>query len=171
MATHQCLCGYLGDPKHAYGVCTREQIERYRGKISGPILDRIDMHIEVPRLPLVEMHQNNADHDHSNDPKQENSATVQQRVIAARQLALSRGGVANAALSGKALEQHGSLQNHDRNFLEQACESLGLSARAYHRILRLARTIADLANSPAIDTQHLSEALSYRRLDRRAGNS
>ncbi len=165
-AMNPCPCGYLGDPKRGCH-CTREQIGRYRGKISGPILDRIDMHIEVPRMPLAEMHQNDAEQASS----EENSATVQQRVIAARQLALSRSGVANSALSGKPLEQDCMLQANDRNFLEQACESLGLSARAYHRILRLARTIADLANSPAIETQHLSEALSYRRLDRREGKT
>ncbi len=123
------------------------------------------MHIEVPRMPLADMHQNDAEQGSS----EENSATVQQRVIAARQLALSRSGVANAGLSGKPLEKNCKLQATDRNFLEQACESLGQSARAYHRILRLARTIADLANSPAIEIQHLSEALSYRRLNRRDG--
>lgn len=157
-AMNPCPCGYLGDPKRACGVCTREQINRYRGKISGPILDRIDMHIEVPRMSHSEMHNSHGE--------EESSAVVQQRVIAARQQALNRAGKANTRLSGKELDQHCALQDQDRSFLEQACESLGLSARAWHRILRMARTIADLADSVTIETPHLSEALSYRRLDR-----
>ncbi|MDH5179145.1 MAG: YifB family Mg chelatase-like AAA ATPase [Gammaproteobacteria bacterium] len=156
-AMNPCPCGYLG---HSNGRChcTMEQIQRYRQRISGPLLDRIDMHIEVPSVPIHVMQQA--------DDKVEDSATVQQRVVAARERQLRRSNLANCLLSNKQIEQHCRPAAADRALLERAIEQLGLSARAYHRILKVARTIADLADSESLTTAHITEAIGYRRLDR-----
>lgn len=159
-AMNPCPCGYHGDV-NGRCRCTVEQVQRYRARVSGPLLDRIDMHIEVPRLPreLLRAGPENSG---------ETSAQVRARVATARALQTQRTNKPNCALSNRQIERVCRLNDGDAKLLEQAIERLGLSARAYHRILKVARTIADLAGSEAINTAHLSEAISYRRLDRRA---
>ncbi len=157
-AMNPCPCGYLG---HSNGRCrcSPDQILRYRHRISGPLLDRIDMHIEVPSVPIHVMQEQNT-------IKEEDSRTVQQRVIKARNVQLQRSELANSQLSNKQVERQCRLATTDQQLLERAIEQLGLSARAYHRILKVARTIADLAEQENILTPHITEAISYRRLDR-----
>ncbi|MDT8403184.1 YifB family Mg chelatase-like AAA ATPase [Sulfuriflexus sp.] len=155
-AMNPCPCGYLGDPAGRCH-CSVEQVMRYRARISGPLLDRIDMHIEVPRLKH--------EHLHNSEPG-ENSASVRARVQAARQRQLQRCGKTNHTLSNKEIDTCCRLRPDDALLLESAIEKLGLSARAWHRIIKLARTIADLAGSEDIATPHLQEAIGYRRLDR-----
>ncbi len=157
-ATRPCPCGHLGDPGGRCH-CTLEQVQRYRARISGPLLDRIDMHIEVPKLPKGSLRAEASD-------KIETSRAVRERVEAARNRQMQRGNKPNAALKNKQVEKFCRLSDSDQRLLEQAIERLGLSARAYHRILKVARTIADLAGSEDINTAHLTEAISYRRLDR-----
>jgi magnesium chelatase family protein len=157
-AMNPCPCGYLGDASGRCH-CSSEQVGRYRAKISGPLLDRIDMHLEVPRVPHEVLRRGSPD-------GEESSATIRARVVAARNLALARAGKANAALSAKEVKQWCELSDSSHRLLDQAMERFGLSNRAYHRILKLARTIADLANSSDIEIQHLSEAIGYRKLDR-----
>jgi magnesium chelatase family protein len=152
-----CPCGYLGDGT-ARCRCTAEQVARYRNRLSGPLLDRIDMHVEVPRQS-VSMHPDNRQ-------AAESSRTVAQRVGLAIDRQLERQGVRNHALDVKALERHTRLDAAGHQLLHQAIERLGLSMRAYHRILKLARTVADLDASARISATHLSEAIGYRRLDR-----
>lgn len=155
-AMNPCPCGYLGDPKGRCH-CVAKQILQYRTKISGPLMDRIDLHIEVPTLPkgtLSGLDQQTA----------ETSAQVRSRVIATRTKQLQRQNKPNAILVGKEIEKNCQITDADKNLLESAIEKLGLSARAYHKILKIARTIADLANSKDIQTSHLTEALTYRRI-------
>jgi len=156
-AMNPCPCGYFG---HYNGRCrcTSEQVLRYRNKISGPLLDRLDMHIEVPALPAEQLQG-------GSQPDVESSQQVRERVVAVRQAMLQRG-VVNSRMNNRDIEQFCALNKPDAGLLMQAIDSLGLSARAYHRILKVARTIADLAGSSEIKTPHLSEAISYRRLDR-----
>jgi magnesium chelatase family protein len=156
-AMNPCPCGYLGDASGRCH-CTSEQVQRYRAKISGPLLDRIDMHVEVPRVPHQVMRAPAAD--------LESSAQVRERVVVARARQLARAGRINATLRAREVERDCALSEQDHQLLEQAVDRLGLSARAYHRILRLARTIADLGGHERIATAHVTEALSYRRLDR-----
>ncbi len=158
-AMNPCPCGYLGDSSGRCR-CTSDQIQRYRSRISGPILDRIDMHIEVPPVPKEMLYGETA----SNS---ETSAEVRVRVETSRQRQQQRSGRANHQLSSREIEKFCRLDQNNRSLLEQAIDRLGLSARASHRILRVARTIADLDSSDEIKTSHLSEAISYRRLDRR----
>ncbi|MDH5408632.1 MAG: YifB family Mg chelatase-like AAA ATPase [Gammaproteobacteria bacterium] len=157
-AMNPCPCGYLG---HSNGRChcTVEQVQRYRNRISGPLMDRIDMHIEVPSVPLTVMQEA--------ESGSEDSRTVQQRVIKAREKQLRRTGKPNCQLDNREINKDCRLNKNDQALLERAIEQLGLSARAYHRVLKLARTIADLADQDQIQTQHVSEAIGYRRLDRR----
>jgi magnesium chelatase family protein len=157
-AMNPCPCGYLGDASGRCH-CTSEQVSRYRGKISGPLLDRIDMHLEVPRVSHEVLRKGSPE-------GQESSATIRARVIAARNVALARCGKPNASLSASEVKLFCPLTEPGHQLLEQAMERFGLSHRAYHRILKLSRTIADLANSPHIEITHLSEAISYRKLDR-----
>lgn len=155
-AMNPCPCGQQGNPKGACR-CTQEQIARYQARISGPLLDRIDIHVEVPNLPkglLTRMVEKSP----------ETSATVRVRVENARRIQYRRNGCRNCDLKGKSLEKICLLNNKCRQFIEQAIEKLGLSARSYHRILRVARTIADLVGSNTIELMHLSEAVNYRRL-------
>ncbi len=158
-AMNPCPCGYLGDTSGRCR-CTSDQIQRYRSRISGPILDRIDMHIEVPPVPKEMLYGEAADNS-------ETSAEVRLRVEKSRQRQQQRSGKANHQLNSRDIEKYCRLDQGNRSLLEQAIDRLGLSARASHRILRVARTIADLDESDAIKTNHLSEAISYRRLDRR----
>jgi magnesium chelatase family protein len=157
-AMNPCPCGWAGDRSNRC-LCTSERIQRYRGRVSGPLLDRIDLHVTVTRLSPEELREG--------APAGECSADVRARVIAARERQLQRGAL-NAHMDSKALRLCAHLSEADQNLLEQAIERLQLSARAMHRILRVARTIADLAGSDGIDTAHLAEAISYRQLDRGA---
>jgi magnesium chelatase family protein len=154
-AMNPCPCGYLGDVSSRCR-CAPEQIQRYRQRISGPLLDRIDLQVEVPRLPARALQA----------APGEDSATVRARVTAARELMLARQGDCNARLSGDDLERHCALGDRERELLHQALERLNLSARAYHRILRVARTLADMDAAARIGARHLGEALAYRNLDR-----
>ncbi|WP_031434017.1 YifB family Mg chelatase-like AAA ATPase [Methylomarinum vadi] len=157
-AMNPCPCGYLGDSSGRCH-CTSEQINRYRGRISGPLLDRIDMHLEVPRVALDVLRRGAPE-------GEETSATIKARVVNARDIALARCGKTNARLSAAEIKRFCALSDASHNLLEQALEKFGLSHRAYHRILKLARTIADLDDSPNIEIPHLSEAIGYRKLDR-----
>jgi len=155
-AMNPCPCGYLGDAERACS-CTPEQIKRYRARVSGPLLDRIDLHLEVPRLARGELRLNAA---------AESSAAVRARTIAARERQLARAGKPNSQLDPAELGRHCVLDKAAQALLDAAMERLGLSPRAYHRVLRVARTIADLAGEEAIRVPQLSEAITYRRLDR-----
>lgn len=154
-AMNPCPCGYRGDPSGRCH-CNIDQIERYRRKISGPLLDRIDLHVEVPRLAFEEI----------DGPGGECSAAVRTRVVRARQQQLQRSGVLNSQLDNTQLQSVCAVEHSARLLLQRAMEHLRLSARAYHRILKVARTIADLEDMDHIDERHLSEAINYRRLDR-----
>lgn len=161
-AMNPCPCGYLGDPKGRCR-CTMEQVQRYRARISGPLLDRIDIQIELPPVPLNQLRAESAG-------APETSLQVQARVEAARGRQLARSGRPNGWLNNREVERTCRLSDKDYHLLEQALEQLGFSARAYHRILKVARTIADLEGSESICTPHLSEAIGYRRLDRSHGH-
>jgi magnesium chelatase family protein len=154
-AMNPCPCGYAGDVDGRCH-CTPDAIARYRGRISGPLLDRIDIISDVPRIPLMELNAKRGAHD-------EDSASVRARVIAARNIAMQRAGKPNAALAVREIERDCALGDAERTLLEHAMEKLSLSARAYHRVLRVARTIADLAGSDRIAREHLAEAVQYRR--------
>lgn len=157
-AMNPCPCGYLGDSSGRCR-CTLEQVARYRGRISGPLLDRIDMHVEVPRLDVSRL---------GGPPPAgaETTATARARVAVARERQEARAGKPNSELSPGEIDRDCALDATGRRLMEQALTRLGLSARAYHRILKVARTIADLQGAGAIDSTHLSEAIGYRRLDR-----
>ncbi|MBU0592769.1 MAG: YifB family Mg chelatase-like AAA ATPase [Gammaproteobacteria bacterium] len=152
-AMNPCPCGYLGHPSGKCR-CTPDQVSRYRSKISGPLLDRIDMQIEVPALPESELTQGDAG---------EPSAAIRARVEAARQMQLARQGKPNARLSSKEIDLHCQPDMAGMTLLKQAINRLDLSARAYHRILKMARTIADLAGVQQISPAHIAEAVQYRR--------
>ncbi len=155
-AMNPCPCGYAGDPRQRCR-CTPDQMQRYRARVSGPLLDRIDLSVEVPRVPLGELGAPRSEHD-------EDSATVRRRVMRARDHALQRAGRPNAEISTRELERDCALGPAERRWFEAALERLGLSARAYHRTLRVARTIADLdGGAGLLDRAHLAEALQYRR--------
>ena len=155
-AMNPCPCGFLG---HYSGKCrcTPDQVTRYRHRISGPLMDRIDLHIEVPAVPEREIT--------SRQPG-ETSASVRERVSAARDIQLQRQGKPNALLSVKEIEIHCIAEPKGEQLARQAITRLGLSARAYHRILKVARTIADLAGAATISAAHVAEAVQYRRLER-----
>lgn len=140
-------------------ACTPEQIRRYRGRISAPLLDRIDIHIDVPRVPKDQLRQKTPN-------KSESSADVQARVCIARETQVDRQQKPNAYMTNKEIEKFCTLNNECDKLMDKAFEQLGLSARGYHRTLKLARTIADLDLSDTIETNHLSEAISYRQYDR-----
>jgi len=156
-AMNPCPCGYLGDSSGRCH-CTAEQVQRYRAKVSGPLLDRIDLHVQVPNLPRAQRQA---------DEQRETSQSVRQRVVHARNIQIHRCNKPNSALSNQEIERFCHLSNQDEQLLDHAIEQLGLSARAWHRILKVARTIADLNGSTQIQTGHLSEAISYRRLERK----
>jgi magnesium chelatase family protein len=159
-AMNPCPCGHLGDSGGKECRCTADQIQRYRSRISGPLLDRIDMHLEVPRVPSQLLST-------AEGEETECSNSVRQRVATARRLQLSRCNRPNSRLTGGEIERYCSPDYQALRLLQRAMEQLGLSARAYHRILKLARTIADLADEKRITTTHVSEAINLRRLDRR----
>ncbi len=158
-AMNPCPCGYLGDSSGRCH-CTSEQIVRYRARVSGPLLDRIDMHLDVPRISHEILRK-------GSPQGEEASSAIRVRVVAARNKAMGRSGKANAALVAKEVKQICTLSEQGHQLLEQAMDKFGLSHRAYHRILKVARTIADLADSEEIAVAHLSEAIGYRKLDRK----
>jgi magnesium chelatase family protein len=159
-AMNPCPCGYLGDPKHECR-CSPSQIQRYRARISGPLLDRIDIHVEAPALSLTELR---------SDQVAESSAVLRERIEAARQRQRTRfhGSkiAANARMSPAQLKRCCAIDTALGDLLQHAMEQLALSARAYDRILKVARTIADLAGAERIEPPHLLEAIQYRSLDR-----
>uniref|UniRef100_UPI00260406B2 YifB family Mg chelatase-like AAA ATPase n=1 Tax=Dokdonella sp. TaxID=2291710 RepID=UPI00260406B2 len=152
-AMNPCPCGYAGDPGGRCR-CTPDAITRYRSRISGPLLDRIDLKIDMPRVSQADLRSGDAG---------ETSAVVRERVACARMRQLERAGKPNAWLGNREVERDCHLTPAGHALLDRAVERLGLSARAYHRVLRVARTIADLAGDGGIDTVHLSEAIQYRR--------
>ncbi|WP_017901779.1 YifB family Mg chelatase-like AAA ATPase [Pseudomonas asplenii] len=151
-AMNPCPCGYLGDPTNLCR-CTPEQIQRYRNKLSGPLLDRIDLHLTVAREATA-----------LNPVKEPGNTTTKaaERVAEARQRQQQRQGCANAFLDLEGLRQHCTLSTTDETWLETACERLTLSLRAAHRLLKVARTLADLEQVEMISREHLAEALQYR---------
>jgi magnesium chelatase family protein len=159
-AMNPCPCGYLGDASGRCH-CSEDRVRAYRARLSGPLLDRIDMHVEVPPVPRALLLA-------PAPTKGETSAHVQTRVQAARERALARSGRPNHALAAKQVEAVCALEPDSRHLLEQAIERLGLSARAYHRVLKVARTIADLEGEERVGAAHVSEAIQYRRLDRKS---
>jgi magnesium chelatase family protein len=154
-AMNPCPCGYLGHQVKRCR-CTPDQVARYQGKISGPLLDRIDLQVEVPALAQDELLSKTA-------VRGESSAAVAERVMAARARQLARQGVPNSLLEGAAIDAACPLDDTTRNFLGTAMTRLGLSARATHRVLKAARTIADLSNDANITVAHVSEAIQFRR--------
>ena len=156
-AMNPCPCGWAGD-RSGRCRCSADAIARYRGRVSGPLLDRIDLHVDVPRLEPRAMR--------DDAPAGEYSASVRARVIAARAVQLARGNMPNAQLPPALLAIHCRLDSREQDLLEDAVERLQLSARSMHRILRVARTLADLEGSAAIGRAHLAEAIGYRQLDR-----
>jgi magnesium chelatase family protein len=162
-AMNPCFCGKLGEADHSC-TCTPTMIERYRRRLSGPLLDRIDLHIEVPRVPHRELA----------DPlDSESSAAIRARVEAARSIQNRRlapyGLYANARMGARHIRRFCPVDEPGENLLEMVTERLGLSARTYSRILKVARTIADLAGLEDIRQEHLAEAIQYRGLDRKLG--
>ena len=160
-ALNPCPCGHLGDSRHTCS-CTPIQIKRYEEKISGPLLDRIDMHLEVPAVPFQEV---------ASREEGESSLVIKKRVTEARDIQSKRfsgrkGIFSNSQMTTADLKKFCVLDSSSMKLLEQGMEQLGLSARAYHRILKISRTIADLAGSTLIGTEHIAEAIQYRRLDR-----
>lgn len=157
----RCPCGYLGDPKRPC-KCNPMQVERYMGRVSGPLLDRIDMHIEVPAVPFQEL---------SGAADGSSSASMREQVNRARALQRLRFGSdankMNGRMTSRQLRKFCPLDAEGKTMLKTAMESLGLSARAHDRILRMARTIADLENAADIASAHVAEAISYRTLDRK----
>jgi magnesium chelatase family protein len=148
-----CPCGYLGSPQKACR-CTPDQVSRYQGKLSGPLIDRIDLHVEVPALPSADL---------LNAPPGESTASIRARCTEARERAIQRQGKSNQALQGKEIDQHLVLDAAAAKFLNTAAARLGWSARSTHRVLKVARTIADLAGSASTQTSHVAEAVQYRR--------
>jgi magnesium chelatase family protein len=157
-AMNPCPCGYLGDSQ-ADCRCSADRVATYRNKISGPLLDRIDLHVEVLRPSSAELR--------TRDDAAPGSKDVAQRVAQAWRVQMERAGVANARLHGDALEAACTLDDECWALLESAADRFNLSARAHQRIVRVARTIADLAGGKKIAPGHIAEALSLRCLDRR----
>jgi magnesium chelatase family protein len=161
-AMNPCPCGFFGDPKRACR-CSGIQVERYRERISGPLLDRIDLHVEAPAVSFEELR--------GGEPG-ESSAAIRERVIEARGRQQARFGTAsktrvNARMGSPQLRKFCALDSSCEDLLRMAMDQLQLSARAHDRILKVARTIADLADAPAIGAEHLSEAIQFRTLDRK----
>jgi len=157
-AMNPCPCGYLGDAAGACH-CTGEAVHRYTTRISGPLLDRLDLCVAVARVPVESLRAGPAG--------SESSATVGARVARARERQMHRQGVCNVHLDNRAVERHCTPDKKGLALLERAMQHFGLSARAYHRILKVARTVADLEDAGRVETAHLSEAIALRRLEAR----
>ncbi len=160
-AMNPCPCGYLSDPRRECR-CSPTQIQRYRSRISGPLLDRIDLHIEAPAVSISEMRKG--------EPG-ESSSVIRERIVTARtrqqqRFADSPATTSNSRMSHRQIRTHCAVSSEQGDLLQRAMEELQLSARAYDRILKVTRTIADLAGSEQIQTAHLLEAIQYRSLDR-----
>ncbi len=165
MATQPCPCGFYTDPNKEC-TCNQGQIQKYMAKVSGPLLDRIDIHIEVPAVKYSEL---------SSDRNGEKSEVIRQRVVAARQVQQNRFKDirymhCNADMGTREVRQYCRVDNAGSELLKMAMTKLGLSARAYDRILKVSRTIADLEGSDKILPQFISEAIQYRSLDRELWN-
>jgi magnesium chelatase family protein len=160
-AMNPCKCGFNGDPLHQC-LCTPHQIQSYRSRVSGPLMDRIDIHIEVPAIKFNEI---------ASDAAAEASSAIRGRVTGARRVQQERfktdGIYANAQMKPRHIRKYCKIDEDSQNLMERAMNKLGLSARAYNRILKVSRTIADLDNSDRILSHHISEAIQYRSLDRR----
>jgi magnesium chelatase family protein len=157
-AMNPCPCGYLGDVSGDCG-CSGERVAVYRNKISGPLLDRIDLHVAVGRPSKEALR--------SSGPSGESSDAIASRVQKAREIQLARSGVCNARLASDGIEKNCRLDGDCLTLLENAVDQFRLSARSYQRVLRVARTIADLADAQSITPPHIAEALSLRQLDRK----
>jgi len=160
-AMNPCPCGYYGDARRAC-ICTGAQIHRYRSKISGPLLDRIDLQIEVPPVTIREL---------STETQEEGSEAIRERVETARKTQEERFHgkpiYANAQMPARSIKKYCAVGEPARRLLERAVEKFGLSPRAYHRVLKVARTIADLEGKEHIEEPHVAEAIQYRVLDKR----
>ena len=160
-AMNPCPCGHYTDPRRECR-CTPRQIETYRRRISGPLLDRIDIHVDVPRVEYREM---------TSSRPAETSAAIRARVEEARRVQHRRfegqGTFTNARMTSRHVREHCQVDSDGQVLLRQAMDVLGFSARAYTKILKLSRTIADLEGAEAIAPHHVSEAINYRTLDRR----
>ena len=158
--THGCPCGFLGHPKKDCH-CTPRQVRNYLSKISGPLLDRIDIHVEVPAVEYRELRRG---------VEGESSAAIRERIVAAREMQTERFRRhkvnCNAQMNTRQLKKFCPLDAEGESILELAMQELALSARAHHKIIRVSRTIADLDGSENIQAHHLSEAVQYRNLDR-----
>jgi len=159
-AMNPCPCGYFSDPNHAC-ACSASQIQRYRSKISGPLIDRIDIHVEVPAVPYRDL---------TMGEKEESSQIIRQRVTRARDIQNHRFRrsriYCNAQMNSRQIKTYCPIDTGCTRLLESAIDKLALSARAYHRILKIARTLADLAGVESLSEQHIAEAIQYRSLDR-----
>lgn len=159
-----CPCGYLSEPGNTC-KCSFSQIQAYRSRISGPLMDRMDIQVAMPRVPFASL---------VSRERSEESATVRDRVMQAREIQLARFASSpifcNARMGTRDIRQNCCLESDGQRLLAHASDSLMLSARAVHSILKVARTIADLADSPEIRAGHVAEAVQYRGFDREAGS-
>jgi magnesium chelatase family protein len=160
-AMNPCPCGYLGDRRHVC-TCTASMIRKYRSRISGPLLDRIDIHIEVPPVSVSEL---------SSSGEEESSESMRERVMVARKMQEERFRgkrfLFNSRIPARYIRKYCTMTNEAHRFLEVACEKYGFSPRAYHRILKVSRTIADLEGKDLIEEHHVAESIQYRILDKR----